>query len=351
MTEDKGILIKNIFYMLSYAFQDLQSNNYESINPEDFKNIDDLFAEIIGRGVAMQLKQGLHKSYVSCQDSLPTLKGKVVIPETFRHKFNKRLLIECEYDEYSANNLFNSILKSTILLLLTSKEVKDTRKNLLRRILPYFDDISETDLRSVKWKRLRFDRNSKSYQMLLYLCYFVVQGLLLSTDRGRFNQQLFDEDRMCRLFEKFVLEYYKRWHPDIHPSASHIDWDIDKEQSPGAYMLPLLKSDVMLKFGERTLIIDTKYYSKSTQEYFGKNTIKSANLFQIYTYVMNLDRQQGKTDGMLLYAKTGDEIQPNDMVMLSDNNRLYYRNLDLNQDFDNIKSQLEDIISLYALPH
>lgn len=223
MTEDKGILIKNIFYMLSYAFQDLRSNNYESIDPEDFENIDDLFAEIIGRGISMQLKQGLHKSYVSCQDSLSTLKGKILFPETFRHKFNKRLLIECEYDEYSANNLFNSILKSTLILLLTSKEVKDTRKKLLRRILPYFDDISEIDLRSVKWKRLRFDRNSKSYQMLLYLCYFVVQGLLLSTDKGSFNQQLFDEDRMCRLFEKFVLEYYKRWHPNLHPCASHID--------------------------------------------------------------------------------------------------------------------------------
>ena len=345
MTEDKGILIKNIFYMLSYAFQDLRKNNYESIATEDFENVDDLFAEIIGRGVSMQLKQGLHKSYVSFQDSLPTLRGKVVMAETFRHKFNGRLFLECEYDEYSADNLFNRILKSTILLLLSSKEVKAERKKLLRRILPFFDDISEIDLRSVKWKSLRFDRNSRSYQILLYLCYFVVQGLLLSTDKGRFTQQLFDEDRMCRLFEKFVLEYYKRWHKEFAPRARHIDWDIDKEQSPGADMLPLLKSDVMLKIGERTLVIDTKYYSKTTQEHFGKSTIKSANLFQIYTYVMNLDRQQGKTDGMLLYAKTGDEIQPNDMVMLSNNNRLYYRNLDLNQDFENIKSQLEEIIA------
>ena len=43
MTNDKGILIKNIFYMLSYAFQDLRKNNYEDIiDKEDFENAQDL---------------------------------------------------------------------------------------------------------------------------------------------------------------------------------------------------------------------------------------------------------------------------------------------------------------------
>ena len=31
MTEDKGILIKNIYYMLAYAFQVLKQTNYEEI--------------------------------------------------------------------------------------------------------------------------------------------------------------------------------------------------------------------------------------------------------------------------------------------------------------------------------
>ena len=29
MTNDKGILIRNIFYMLTYAFQELRRNNYK----------------------------------------------------------------------------------------------------------------------------------------------------------------------------------------------------------------------------------------------------------------------------------------------------------------------------------
>lgn len=36
MTIDKGIFIRNIYYMLTYAFQELKQNNYEEIAGEEF---------------------------------------------------------------------------------------------------------------------------------------------------------------------------------------------------------------------------------------------------------------------------------------------------------------------------
>ena len=58
MTNDKGIYIKNIYYMLSYAFQVLKHSNYESVAAEEFGFVQDLFAAILAKGVAKQLKQG-----------------------------------------------------------------------------------------------------------------------------------------------------------------------------------------------------------------------------------------------------------------------------------------------------
>ena len=55
MTNDKNILIKNIYYMLAYAFQVLKRNNYASIASEKFEHIEDLFAEILSRGISYQL--------------------------------------------------------------------------------------------------------------------------------------------------------------------------------------------------------------------------------------------------------------------------------------------------------
>ena len=61
MTIDRTIPIKNIYYMLTYAFKELRHNNYEYIAGESFENIYDLFAEIISKSIAYLLKQGLHK--------------------------------------------------------------------------------------------------------------------------------------------------------------------------------------------------------------------------------------------------------------------------------------------------
>ena len=79
MTEDKGILIRNIYYMLAYAFQELRKNNYAEIEGEKFDNIYDLFAEILIRGISYQLKQGLYREYVAKNESMQTIKGKIDI--------------------------------------------------------------------------------------------------------------------------------------------------------------------------------------------------------------------------------------------------------------------------------
>lgn len=346
MTEDKGILIKNIFYMLSYAFQELRKNNYEEIAGEEFEEIYDLFAEILARGVSSQLKQGLHRTYVPREDDLTTLRGKLNMPSTIRFFSCGVKRLSCEFDEYSENNVFNKILKTTMLLLASNDGVKPERKKALRKLLPFFANVEKIDLRSIKWSTFRFDRNSKTYQMLLYLCYFIIDNILLSTERGEYKMHTFSDEHMCRLYEKFVLEYYRRHHPEFNACAKQVSWNVVREETTMG-MLPILQTDIFLTLGERTLIIDTKYYSKTLQTNFEKQTIHSNNQNQILTYVLNHDRDHtGTTDGMLLYAKTQEEFLPNGQMKWHDGNMIYYRTLDLSQDFDGLKQQLENIVKL-----
>lgn len=345
MTEDKGILIRNIYYMLTYAFQELRKNNYKEIAGEEFEGVYDLFAEILNRGVSYQLKHGLHRRYVERQDSLVTLRGKLDINATMGHYTNGDRHLACEFDEYSEDNEFNRILKSTIGLLIKHPKVKNARRSALRKLLPFFSNVGESDLKRVRWNTFRFDRNSKTYQMLMYICYFIVDNLLLSTETGDYRMHSFSDEHMCRLYEKFVLEYYRQHHPEFHACARQISWNVSEESS--CNILPIMQTDIFLTIGERTLIIDTKYYYRSLAVNYDKEKIHSANLYQIYSYVMNHDvRHEGKTDGMLLYAKTEDEIQPDGEAPFRDGNIIYFRTLDLNQDFENIKSQLESFVKL-----
>ena len=55
MTKDKSILIKNIYYMLSYTFQTLNQGEYESIATEEFDKLHNMFAAILAKGIGRTL--------------------------------------------------------------------------------------------------------------------------------------------------------------------------------------------------------------------------------------------------------------------------------------------------------
>ncbi len=90
MTNDKGILIKNIYYMLTYAFQTLRRSDFDTVAAEKFENIHDLFAAILGKGVAYQLKQGLYKEYILQTEERTALRGKLNLQETMKNRIRQR---------------------------------------------------------------------------------------------------------------------------------------------------------------------------------------------------------------------------------------------------------------------
>ena len=111
-------------------------------------------------------------------------------------------------------------------------------------------------------------------------------------------------------------------------------------------LIPFYKELAQLSMGERTMIIDTKYYNKSMQRQYDKSTIHSGNLYQIHTYVTEYDEgHKGNVDGMLLYAKTQEDITPDGQIKHKDGNTIYFRTLDLNTDFDTIRKRLDSFVS------
>ena len=253
--------------MLSYAFKELKQNNYESMAKEEFERVLDLFAEILFKGVSMQLKQGLYREYVEKHESLSTLKGHIDINETIRNRIQRKHLLACDYDELSENNLLNQILKSTILKLVRCAEVDKKRKSQLLKLLPFFADVADINLKNVRWSTLTFQRNNQSYKMLMNLCYFISTEILMTTERGDYKMATFSDENMSRLYERFILEYYRAEHEELKVNSEKIDWNITEKDSLIKF-LPTMQSDITLSKGNKTLIIDAKYYSRMTQQNF-----------------------------------------------------------------------------------
>ena len=340
-----NIFVKNIYYMLSYAFHTLNQNNYEAVSKEDFDNVHDLLSAILAKGVSRQLKQGLYREYVNKVEEQTALRGKINIAGTIKNKFAKKALLTCEYDELSENNLYNQIIKSTALFLFKYSSVKN--KAELKKLLLFFSAVDLIDLPSIRWTTIRFSRNNQTYRMLISICQMIVESMIITKENGEYKiLTFFNENEMPWLYEKFILEYYRKEYPNLKVNASQIPWALDDEVGT---MLPIMQSDITISNKEKVLIIDAKYYNKSLAvSRFDKQTIISSNLYQIFTYTKNaqVSNKDKTVAGMLLYAKPDAEIELDNTYKMS-GNTISVKSLDLNTDFSLIKESLNLIVDNY----
>lgn len=336
------IPIQNIYHMLAYAFQVLREQGYKSIATEEFHNVAELCAAILCKGVSGQLKRGLGREYIEQTEALSTVRGRIEISESIRTQSIHKQQLVCTFDEFSVNSYLNRIIKTTMELLLRA-DISKARKKELKKLLVFFGEVGSLDVHLIDWN-IRYNRSNQTYRMLISVCYLVVKGLLQTNLDGSTKLMDFlDEQRMHRLYEKFILEYYRKEFPELHASASQIPWALDDGISD---MLPVMQSDIMLSKGNTVLIIDAKYYAHTTQTQYDVHTLHSGNLYQIFTYVKNKEAELGDTkhtvSGMLLYARTDEQVQPDQVYHMS-GNRISVRTLDLNQDFSKVANQLNEI--------
>ena len=340
------IPVQNVYYMLAYAFQVLNEQGYKNIAIEQFNNVAELCAAILSKGISVQLKRGLGREYIPEADALSAIRGKIDISESIKTRTMHKKQLVCAYDDFSVNSYMNRVIKTTVELLLRS-DISKVRKKELRKLFVFFSDVELLDVHNINW-RFQYNRNNQTYQMLISICYLIVKGLLQTNSDGTKKLMDFiDEKRMSRLYEKFILEYFRREHPEILANASQIPWQLDDDMNA---MLPVMQTDITLSKDEKTLIIDAKYYSNTMQTQYDVHTLHSGNLYQIFTYVKNkesqLSSQPHEVSGMLLYARTDEVILPNNTYRMS-GNRISVRTLNLDCNFEEIAAQLDAIASEY----
>ena len=345
------IKIQNIYYMLAYAFQILNEQGYKKLGTEEFDNVAELCAAILIRGIKTQINRGLGKDYIQRTESISSLRGKINISESINAGTLLRRQMICSYDDLTVNSYMNSIIKSTVVVLLKSK-ISRKRKKDLRQLMMYFVEVDSLDIHSIDWN-IQYNKNNQTYRMLISICYLVIKGLLQNHSDGTAKLiDYFDEQKMHRLYEKFIFEYYNVEYKKmkVKASANMMDWQVDDGFRE---LLPRMKTDITLTCGDRTLIIDAKYYEHNLRGQYGKTSIPSDNLYQIFTYVKTKENELSriphqKVSGMLLYAQTDNEGAFNNEYQMM-GNRICARTLDLSADFASIKKQLDEIAEKYLL--
>lgn len=204
-------------------------------------------------------------------------------------------------------------------------------------------EVHEVNLRHCSWDA-RIGRNNQDYHLLLFVCRLIRDGLLMTEQGTSHASSFFDDQVACKLYERFILEYYRREHPGLTASAAQVPWALDNNFT-GA--LPIMQTDITLRRGNKVHIIDTKYYTNMMQNNYDTNTLHSGNLYQIFTYVKNMQESlpanAPAVSGMLMYARTDEKILPDGDYLIS-GNPISMRSLDLSCEFESVRKQLDAVV-------
>ncbi|MCW6088160.1 5-methylcytosine-specific restriction endonuclease system specificity protein McrC [Clostridium sporogenes] len=349
MNENQKIPIKNIYYMLCYAWNTLKAEDNTLVGTEKFDNIYNLLAKIMINGVSNIIKRGFHKEYNDSKEELSIVRGKIDLTNSIKLQSVTRKRLVCDYDEFESNVVFNQILKTTIMTLIKSHGVDDDLKKELMDIKYHFYNIDEIRITSRIFSLLKYNCNNIHYKMLMNTCELIYFGLITNEEGNNLKFHDFIRDKqMETLYEKFVLNFYKKHlSPDCYKVHSpKIQWDIDKNfNNIGIEYLPEMRTDIVIENDQEHIqaIIDTKYYASAlkSRNFSESKKLISGNLYQILSYV-NSSTYLGTVYGILLYPTTEQELN---LEYKINGKIIKVKTLNLSSDWEGIYKRLMNIAS------
>jgi 5-methylcytosine-specific restriction enzyme subunit McrC len=189
--------------------------------------------------------------------------------------------------------------------------------------------------------------NNRLYRVLMIVCRWLYEAKVAAEHPGehRFRDVLRNEERMRRIFEKFVRNFFAR-HPGAATSvgAEYMKWEAVAVHGSDAGFLPGMRTDVTLRYPARTVVIECKYTDCLTTGQFLNETLKSQHLYQLAAYLRNLEYRQGPdgtADGLLLYPSTG---KPFNQEYVLHGHRLRVLTLDLTGSPQDIEKQMAGLL-------
>ena len=340
------IPIKNIYYMLYYAWNKLDEAEIVDVENIDTKEIIDLFAKVLIGGMTHILKRGFDRGYIEIIESTQKLSGKIDFSASVKRNLIRKTRLVCIHDIFSYNVLHNKILKTTIENVLKVKELDEEISDELVGIYRYLGEVDTIELRENVFSKVKLHRNNFFYDFLLKVCYLIYENILIDEESGerKFRDFLRDEKRMSAVFEEFIRRFYQKEQSEFDfVGREYITWDAEVINGDEG-LLPKMETDITLESDNRKIIIDAKYYKEALQKSYDKEKIRSANLYQIFAYLKNVEKKGGVSEnceGILLYPTVNNKLNESANIQ---GHKVSIRTIDLNQDHREIHKDLLEII-------
>ena len=343
------IPIENIYYLLCYAWNKLDEKERVNVSIDDRTELIDLFAKVLINATKMLLKRGIDKSYIDNTEEIAGVKGKVQISQTLKSNLLFKQRTICTYDDFSSNIISNRILVSTIYRLTSTKGLDRQLREELATLQRMLANIDQIEITSSIFKQVRLSRNNRFYGFIMSVCQIIFESTLPSEEHGKYTFLDFtrDDNKMNQLFEAFIRNFYRieqRKYKTVKKEI--IKWLFETTDSESYQYLPQMETDITLENDNEKIIIDAKFYRETMTVNYDKEKIKSINLYQLFSYLLNQQDNSSKTQnatGILIYPTIENDYN---LRFKYNGHKIQVRTVNLNTNWKNISSRLKDIIEL-----
>lgn len=271
---------------------------HEASGHYDTNSIMEMLVQIFVKEVDLLLQKGIHREYVTEQENLSLLRGRIDFPNHLKANFFTPTKIYCQYDELNTNVIENQVLYSALQIANLYPLSKETKKNV-ERLVNEFQEICEW-YRSEEWPKFSYNRLTQHYETVHKLAYYLWKQIYVNDIyqfQNRSHYSFFVD--MNELFESFVgklLTTYMRkpikvWSQRKYRKA------IMKNGSSYQNIIP---DFIIEKSKEGVIVLDTKYKP------YGKRKVSSADLYQLTFYSLYVNEKQ-PFQAAIIYPNFADE--------------------------------------------
>ncbi|UQD70487.1 hypothetical protein JEY40_31690 [Bradyrhizobium japonicum] len=304
------IPIRNLYYLFCYAWERFPEGGSTEVGIDDCPDLPNLFARVLVNGVHRLLRRGLDRGYLGFEEELRSPRGRLLINRTIKELTLQRGAVCCQIDELCSDVLHNQIIKSTAITLANHRQIKPSLAHDLRLIWRKMEGVSVLRLRPSLFRSVQLSRNNAQYSALMKLCELVCRAMLPDEhgSGSRFSDILGDEELMSRVFEDFLRNFYFYEQAVFTVRREDMRWRLDAGPGGDPSLVPIMRTDVVLRSPRNTIVMDAKFYSDPFPRSSGTPKIRSGHLYQLFAYMKHAsDRAAGlPVRGALVYASPGD---------------------------------------------
>jgi 5-methylcytosine-specific restriction enzyme subunit McrC len=248
----------------------------------------DLYYDLFLSETETIFKHGLRKSYRPVDENLNKVKGKILFTKHISKNSFHRERFFVEHKIFDSNNKLNQILLKA-LLVLKSIAHNPNHNTRINKLLLNFEGISEENITSQWFEKIKYDRNTERYKRALTLAKLII--LKYSPDLKGGNENvlaiMFD---MNLLYENYIYRKLKTL--QSHPLLPNIR--ISEQNRTPFWESRGLRADILIETTDKRIVIDTKW------KVLNDDKPSDGDLKQMFAYNLHYD-----TDlSILLYPKT-----------------------------------------------